>query len=130
MLLRAQDVTGSINGVVKDPSGAVAQGIQVTVTSLGTGAVFHATADETGAYFVRGLAPGVYTLSMQAQGFKQFSANNIRVQVNEAVRMDIALQVGSVSQTVDVSGSVETVDTTSPTLENVAPREAPVSEQT
>jgi hypothetical protein len=118
-MLRAQDVTGSINGVVKDPTGAVAQGIQVTVTSLGTGAVFHATTDETGAYFVRGLPPGVYALSLHAEGFKQFSANNIRVQVNEAVRMDIGLQVGSVSQSVDVSGSVETVNTTSSTLENV-----------
>ena len=56
---------------------------------------------------------------MQAPGFKKFSASNIRVQVNEAARVDIDLQVGSVDQTVDVSGSVETVDTTSMTLKTV-----------
>ncbi len=118
-VLQAADVTGSINGVVKDASGAVAPGIDITVTNTATSAVFHTKTDSSGEYFVRGLDAGAYELSVQAPGFKKFSASNIRVQVNEAARVDIDLQVGSVDQTVDVSGSVETVDTTSMTLKTV-----------
>ena len=118
-LLQAADVTGSINGVVKDASGAVAPGIEITVTNTATSAIFHTKTDSSGEDFVRDLGAGAYELTVQAPGFKKFSASNIRVQVNEAARVDIDLQVGSVDQTVDVSGSVETVDTTSMTLKTV-----------
>jgi len=53
----------------------------------------------------------VYQLSVGPKGFKKFVANDLRVQVNETVRVDIALQVGDVAQTVDVSVAAETVDT-------------------
>ncbi|HVT93890.1 MAG TPA: carboxypeptidase regulatory-like domain-containing protein [Bryobacteraceae bacterium] len=116
---RAADVNGSINGVVKDQSGAVAAGIQVTVTNNGTNAAYRATTDTTGAYFLRELPVGNYTLTVEPAGFKKFVANNLRVQVNEAIRIDINLQVGDVAQTVDVSAQAETVDTNSITLKNV-----------
>src|SRR6266852_5344926 len=117
-VLRA-DVTGSINGIVKDASGAVAVNVEVTVTNAGTNAAFHAATDSTGAYFVRGLPVGVYQLSVEPRGFKKFVANDLRVQVNESVRVDITLQVGDVAQTVDVSAAAETVDTQSITLKSV-----------
>jgi hypothetical protein len=117
-VLRA-DVTGSINGIVKDASGAVAVNVEVTVINTGTNAVFHAATDSTGAYFVRALPVGVYQLSVEPKGFKKFVANDLRVQVNESVRVDITLQVGDVAQTVDVSAAAETVDTQSITLKNV-----------
>ncbi len=117
-VLRA-DVTGSINGIVKDASGAVAVNVEVTVTNAGTNAAFHAATDSTGAYFVRGLPVGVYQLSAEPRGFKKFVANDLRVQVNESVRVDITLQVGDVAQTVDVSAAAETVDTQSITLKSV-----------
>jgi outer membrane receptor protein involved in Fe transport len=118
-LLHAADTTGSIAGVIKDQTGAVAPGIAVTATNTGTDAVFHATTDDTGSYFVRGLTVGAYRLSIEPKGFKKFVANDIHVQVNETARVDIALQVGDVAQTVDVSGAVETVDTQSITLKTV-----------
>jgi len=117
-VLRA-DVTGSINGIVKDASGAVAVNVELTVINGGTNATFHAVTDSTGAYFVRGLPVGVYQLSVEPKGFKKFVANDLRVQVNESVRVDITLQVGDVAQTVDVSAAAETVDTQSITLKNV-----------
>ncbi len=117
--VRAADVNGSIDGVVKDPSGAVAVGIAVTATNTGTNAIFHATTDANGAYFLRELPVGNYQLSAEPKGFKKFVANNLRVQVNEAVRLDISLQVGDLAQTVDVSSVAETVDTTSITLKTV-----------
>lgn len=118
-LIRAADVTGSIDGVVKDQSGGVAPGIEVSVTNNGTNAVYHATTDSSGAYFLRELPVGDYTLTLEPAGFKKFVANNLRVQVNEAIRVDINLQVGDVAQTVDVSSQAETVDTNSITLKNV-----------
>jgi hypothetical protein len=116
--LRA-DVTGSIDGIVKDTSGAVVANVEVTVTNIGTNAVFHATTDATGAYFVRGLPVGVYDLVTEPKGFKRFIANDLRVQVNESIRVDITLEVGDVAQTVDVSAVAETVDTQSITLKSV-----------
>src|SRR6266568_2425943 len=81
VVLSAADVTGSINGVVKDPSGAIAPGIDVVALNTGTNAVFHATTDETGTYFLRELPVGSYQLSLEPRGFKKFIANDLRVQV-------------------------------------------------
>ena len=117
-VLRA-DVTGSIDGMVKDSSGAVAVNVDVTVVNIGTNAVFHAVSDSTGAYFVRALPVGIYQLSVEPKGFKKFVARDLQVQVNESVRVDITLQVGNVAQTVDVSAVAETVDTQSITLKSV-----------
>jgi hypothetical protein len=97
--VRRADVTGSINGVVKDANGAVATTVEITVINVGPNAVYHATTDATGTYFVRGLPVGVYQLSVEPKGFKKFVANDLRVQVNEQVHVDIALQVGDVAQT-------------------------------
>ncbi|MFN7997983.1 MAG: TonB-dependent receptor [Bryobacteraceae bacterium] len=112
-------VTGAISGVVKDPSGAVAPGVEVTVTNTGTNLVFHAVTDDTGTYFARELPVGVYQLSVEPKGFKKYVASDLRVQVNETLRVDITLQVGDVAQTVAVSAVAETVDTNSITLRNV-----------
>jgi outer membrane receptor protein involved in Fe transport len=118
-VLFSADVTGSIDGVVKDPAGAFAPGIQVSATNTGTNAVYHAITDDTGAYFVRGLPVGVYQLTAEPAGFKKFVASNLRVQVNEAVRVDVTLEIGDVTQSVTVSSVAETVDTNSITLKNV-----------
>lgn len=117
--LSGADITGSLRGIVKDPSGAVAPGITITVTNSGTNAAFTAVTDSEGAYFVRGLPVGAYRLSVAAPSFKKFTATGIQVQVNETIRVDIALEIGDVAQTVDVSSAVDTVDTQSITLKGV-----------
>lgn len=117
-MLRAADITGSIDGVVKDASGGVAPGISVVVTNVATSAVFNTTTDSTGTYNIS-VAPGDYQLTVQAQGFKKFTASDIHVQVNEQARVDVTLEVGSVSQSISVAASVETVDTSSMALKTV-----------
>ena len=77
-MLRAADITGSIDGVVKDASGGVAPGISVVVTNVATSAVFNTTTDSTGTYNIS-VAPGDYQLTVQAQGFKKFTASDIHV---------------------------------------------------
>ncbi len=110
-LVHAADVTGSIEGVVRDSSKAVAAGIGVTVTNIGNNVVYHATTDDTGVYFVRDLPAGDYRLEINASGFKKFLADHIVVQVNETNRVDASLEVGNVTESVDVSTALSTVDT-------------------
>lgn len=119
LLTFAADTTGGIIGVIKDATGAVAPNVEVTATNTGTNAVFKTTSDNTGSYAFRNLPVGLYDLSASASGFKKFVSNGVRVQVNESARVDVSLQVGDLTQTVDVSGQVAIVDTTTTTLRAV-----------
>ena len=115
----ATDVTGSIDGIVKDQTGAVMPNVTVTATNEGTSARYTATSDEIGHYAILNLSVGVYDLSAEPTGFKKFVVTNIRVQVNETSRVDLALSVASATQTVQVSARLSTVDTTDATLKEV-----------
>src|SRR5512145_476876 len=92
--LNAADVTGTITGLVKDASGAVIAGAVVEGVEVGTNAAFKAATDETGTYSLRAIPVGVYNLSAELGGFKRFETKGVRVQVNETVRVDLALEVG------------------------------------
>src|SRR5690242_9510203 len=100
--LRAQNVTGSITGEVKDGTGAVVTGAVVTARNAGTSAVFAGKTDETGAYWLRNLPVGVYVVSAEATGFSRFETAGLRLQVNEVIRLDMALAVGSTTDSVTV----------------------------
>ncbi len=115
----AADTTGGIGGVVKDATSAVAPSVALTATNTGTNAAFKTISDSGGNYAFRSLPVGLYDVSATASGFKRFVSNGVRVQVNELVRVDVSLQVGDLTQTVDVSGQVAIVDTTSATLRTV-----------
>ncbi len=117
--LEAADVTGTITGVVKDASGAVIPGVLVTGTHTGTNATYTATSDETGTYALRGIPVGVYKIVTEHTGFKPFELTGIRLQVNESLRVDVALVVGATTDRITVSADVISVDTVSPTLKAV-----------
>jgi hypothetical protein len=114
-----QNVTGTIEGVVKDASGAVVPNVTVTATNTGTNAAYTGVADGQGNYSIRLLPVGVYNLSAAVPGFKKYDANGIQVQVNETSRVDLALQVGATSESVDVEAVAVHVDTESPVLKSV-----------
>jgi outer membrane receptor protein involved in Fe transport len=113
------DVTGSISGVVKDSTGAIIPGAELIATNVGTNATYSALSDESGVFVVRAIPIGLYNLSAEARGFKKFESKGIRVQVNEAARVDVALTVGETSETIVVSSKVTHVDTESSTLKTV-----------
>jgi hypothetical protein len=117
--LTAQDVSGSITGVVRDASNAVVPAALVRAIHTGTQASFETRSDSDGSYTVRSIPVGVYTLQVEAPGFKKYEATNIRVQVNEVVRVDVGLQVGGTTETVTVTSEVVNVDTTGATLKAV-----------
>jgi hypothetical protein len=117
--LAAQNVTGSITGIVKDPSGAAIPGARIKATNSGTQLSFEAASDEIGSYTVRNIPVGIYAVTAQAAGFTTHEAGGIRVQVNETVRLDMALPIGTSTEVVIVEATAPAVDTVSPTLKSV-----------
>src|SRR6266404_4618024 len=115
----AQNTTGSIAGVIRDPAGGVIPGANVRATNTGTRAVFRTTTIGEGQYAIRTIPVGLYDLAVEAPGFKRFETTAIRVQVDELARVDAELSVGASTESVTVVGEVVTVDTESATLKSV-----------
>ncbi|MGH9338225.1 MAG: carboxypeptidase regulatory-like domain-containing protein [Acidobacteriota bacterium] len=117
--VEGQSTTGSITGVVRDTGGGVIAGVEVTVTHVGTNANYTALTNEIGVYTVRALPIGRYSLVAELPGFRRFQASGIRVQVDERVRVDVELQVGEITDSVQVTAATVGVDTQSSTLQTV-----------
>src|SRR5450756_194703 len=111
----AQDLNGSIVGIVKDTSGAAMPASAVTVTNEGTGATTTGKVLDDGTYIIK-VPPGVYDLRVNTTGFKLVRIDGLRVEVNTQSRADATLSVGETSEVVNVSAVNSTVDTTTSTL--------------
>src|SRR5260221_8093283 len=114
-----QNVNGTFTGVITDATGAVAPNASVTARNTGTSAAFAARSDGEGVYWIRSIPVGVYDITAESPGFQKFEAREIRVQVNEIVRVDIKLNLGSTTETVTVTGAATIVDTSTATLKAV-----------
>jgi hypothetical protein len=114
-----QNVTGTIAGIVRDPSGGVVPSITITAINEGTQARFQTIADADGQYTIRAVPIGVYSLNAEAPGFKRFETQGVRLQVNEVARVDIHLSVGATTETITVVSDVVSVDTTTAVLKSV-----------
>src|SRR5437660_8165048 len=117
-ILRA-DVTGSILGVVRDRSGAVVSGAHVVVTNVPTNLRQEATSAPDGSYRILALPVGNYKLTATAPGFAVFTATDIDLKVNDQLRFDVSLQVGSVQEQVSVSANAVQVEAESTQLGDV-----------
>ena len=110
--------TGSIQGVVTDPSGAVVSDAKITISNKATGRVITTRTTSAGAYTSGALTPGDYTLRVEAQGFKT-SETGITVQVGVTAPGNVKLQVGQATQVVEVQGTEVTVNTQQATVQGV-----------
>ena len=108
---RAQATWGSISGFVSDSSGAMIAGANVTVTEVHTGVETKGVTDSSGLYNITHLLPGEYTVSVEAQGFKRFTQEHVTLQVDSTVRVDCALQLGTVTQEVTVEAAAPQLQT-------------------
>lgn len=95
---------GEITGVVNDSSGAAVEGATVTVTSVATGAVRRVQTNAEGIFSFPALLPGGYTVKVEQQGFKTSLRDGIQLEVQQTARVDITLEIGSVGETVTVTG--------------------------
>ncbi len=112
-----QDVTGKIAGIITDPSGGTVANATVTVTDTGRKTSKTATTDTNGFYQVSQLPPGNYQVSAEAPGFSKVVASGQNsVEINQTLRIDLKLQVGAVSSTVEVSADSSIVETQNSTV--------------
>ena len=117
--LSAQTTFGSISGTITDASGSAVAGAQVTLTNDATSAKQTFTTGADGLYSLVNLNPGEYTLEVEKSGFKHVKREAIVVQVQQAVRIDAALELGAVSQTVEVTAETPLLQPTSSSLGQV-----------
>ena len=103
--------TAQISGTVKDQSGAVLPGVEVTATQTGTGIVRSTVTNETGSYVLSNLAVGPYRLEAALPGFRTFVQTGIVLQVNGSPVVNPVLQVGQVTEQVEVQANATLVET-------------------
>src|SRR5207302_6909889 len=108
--------SGQIAGSVHDQTGAVVPGAKVTATEPGTGLARSAVSSSDGAYIIPNLRPTSYVLTTEAAGFRIFRQSDIQLLANQSLTINIALEVGAVTETVNVAGQVVQVDTSTSTL--------------
>src|SRR5215471_7735359 len=105
--------TAQISGTVKDQSGAVLPGVEVTATQTDTGISRSAVTNETGSYILPNLAVGPYKLEAALPGFRSFVQTGIVLQVNSNPAINPVLQVGQVTESVEVQANAAIVETRS-----------------
>jgi hypothetical protein len=111
----AQFDTGTITGLVTDPTGAVVPGAKVTVTNTGTGIEKTYTSDSDGNFVASALPYGSYVVSASSSGFTATKSAPLALSVGATVKVKLAMTVAGSEQTVEVTGTAATVDTTSST---------------
>src|ERR1700681_38334 len=129
----SQAVNATLLGTVTDVSGGVVAGAKVTITEVNTGTVRGGQANESGNYTFPDLAPGQYTVTVEQPGFKKETRKDIALTVNSSTRVDVQLQPGSVSETVEVSGAPPVLETdradTGAQIESVQTANLPIGTQ-
>jgi len=119
-LLVNAEVTGSISGTVTDPSGAVVANAVIILRNANTGLERRVQANTTGAYEFIAVPGGEnYSVRVEAPGFTAAVQSGIKLEVNQKYRADFKLAVGAITATIEVSGAITQVDTTSTQLGDV-----------
>ena len=99
----AQAVSGTLLGNITDSSGAAVPGATITATEMETGVVRTVASNESGRYIFPSLVNGRYTVTAELQGFKKVVRQNVKVDVNTTIRVDMALEVGALTESVTVA---------------------------
>jgi hypothetical protein len=106
----AQEQTGSIEGMVRDQLGGILPGASVVVKNLAVGAGLDVVADQRGAFRFAALGPGFYDVTASLDGFKPARFERVEVLLGQIKRLDFALSVGGLAETVDVTAASPLVD--------------------
>ncbi len=125
--LAAQSTLGVVLGSVRDASGAVVAGASVKLTNIGENTSRDGTTNSNGDYEFQNVKAGQYELTVTLAGFRSFSARGFSVAARQTVRVDAALQVGDVTQTIEISSSVGVIATDSPVVASTLSREKIIS---
>src|SRR5215211_2935025 len=110
-LADAQALYGSIVGNVTDAQGGMMPGVTLTATNTGTGLEVETVSDNDGAYTFRNLLPGTYDLKASLAGFREHRQTAIGVTAGNPVRVNVALSVGALTETVEVAADTTVLQT-------------------
>src|SRR5688572_29340478 len=111
--LWAQQGTTDLRGNLQDSQGGSLPGVTVTIRNQNTGMFRETISNADGTYFVSGLVPGVYEITAELSGFKQFSRRDVPLEIGRTATVDIVLEVGALSEVVTVTGTTSSLDLTS-----------------
>ena len=117
--LWAQSFTATLTGSVSDQSGALIAGAEIIATNAGTNSAAIGKTDGAGRYVIPALTPGQYSVSVQASGFKQMVQTGVRLEIDQRLRVDFQLELGAVSEIVEVSAAAATVQAETSSLGSV-----------
>jgi hypothetical protein len=109
--LTAQEVTATMAGTVKDVTGSAVAGAAISVTNVDTNIARTTTSGPAGDYLIALLPPGKYRVTISQAGFKTYERSGVVLEVNEHADIDVALQIGSLNERVEVSGEVPLIST-------------------
>src|SRR5215471_2164638 len=101
--ISAQSGQAALTGEIRDQAGAVVSGAKVTVTQLITNQSFTVTTTDAGIYTVTNLRPGIYSVGVEAQGFKSLLREGVKLTTGEQVRVDATLEPGTISDRVTIT---------------------------
>jgi carboxypeptidase family protein len=116
VLGHGQGTSGSLSGEVSDPAGAMITGATVTLTNLGTNYAQTEKTDSNGAYIIKPVEPGTYSLLIMTAGFEKYLQTGIVIHANQYATQDVHLQMGATGATVSVIADAELINTTTPEL--------------
>ncbi len=122
--LLAQSATSSLSGTVSDVSGSSIPSAQVTLTNDATAVTLRQSTTGAGLFAFPAIPAGSYSLTIEKSGFKTLKRGRITVQVNTPVNLDLALSLGDSSESIIVSASAETLQTSNAALGNVIEQKA------
>ena len=111
MALAQSTVTGAIGGVVTNPNNEVVPGATVTVRNIETNQESSATTDDEGRFRAVQLQPGTYSVKVSASGFGDFTQDKVVVEIGRVTSLDVPLNVGAVTGTVEVTGEAPVINT-------------------
>lgn len=107
----AQEYRSTISGLITDPQGAVIPKAAITLTEKSTGSQFKSDSGESGQYTLPLIPPGLYELRVETPSFKKYVRSNVTVSTNQRIVLDIALELGNVTETVSVTAEAPLVNT-------------------
>ena len=110
---KADELYGRVRGLVSDSTGAVLPGVQLKLTNNGTGSTVDAVSDSDGSFAFVNLHPGDYKLTATKGSFKTFQVGSIRVEPNQIYVQSVLMELGSISETVEVVANPAQVEQTS-----------------
>src|SRR5258708_3573038 len=111
-MIAAQGNTSRLGGIITDPQGGIVVNAQVTVTNIDTHAIVITSSNEHGEWVVPGMSAGNYRISINHPGFKSKVVENVVINSGVPANVNVGLEVGAVTETVEVSAGVDVLQTT------------------